>query len=194
MGTSSFPAFNANEWYYIALNGDKKNVIRSTSLFDNDEQSGATYMQNTDFSNPGQRWQLFPVDSNAYMLRSNDSTYNGQPVGFMGTKLNKTDDTTMVSLMRSDGADDAFITWTLSPSKEDKAYYLINKAMGPGWRVRVGGPRGTTIFMDDKLDDADETQRFTFWPVDLAINDERYSKINVSAYDPLQRNVLTLSS
>ena len=169
---------DANQWYYIALDADKSNVLRSTSLYEKYLHPGTTFLQGSNSTKAGQRWQFYAVDSETYMIRSNDTSPQGEATAFMGATYNQTSGDTAVKVMRSEGADTENISWTISPSKKTGTFYLTNKAMGKEWRLAA---KDNDTYMDNNLSDPNPHQQFAFWPMDRPIDDVNYSKVNVSS-------------
>ena len=99
--------YNSSEWYQLYVNGNDKAGLWGTELYK--EGRGAVYFNTTTTDRKVFRWQLFPINSTSYVLR----TEEGGPNGYLGTKFEPKETSpgqTQALMLRGDIADDS-IYW-----------------------------------------------------------------------------------
>ncbi|KAL1605059.1 hypothetical protein SLS60_004602 [Paraconiothyrium brasiliense] len=141
--------FDENKWYHIYVANDKGNSFVGTPLVFGDPRLEDTTKHNTtvgsafkstnqlEFDRDTQKWQIVPVDSAYYVLR----TLGGGVHGYLSTnfapeRLNLT--TRTVARMTRDNVSDASVYWKIT-TWGDGTYQLTNKHNGTDWLLEIGG-------------------------------------------------------
>jgi hypothetical protein len=169
--TPTAAAFGSNKWYYIALDGDRKNgVLGGMSLIAGGKK-GATLLETIDSNNDEQKWQFYATDFGVCVLRSKA----GYSTSLMGVQYNKTTDETQACMWRADSSTQT-VFWYFTPSRKSGTYFFSNKANGTTKRLDV---KDSITRMMEVNTDPNERQQFSFVPIE-AINDQFFSTLNVS--------------
>jgi hypothetical protein len=130
--------FNRNKWYHIytgAVNGDngdhKSNAttLLGTSLFNKTTGKGSSFFKAANITEPYQQWQIYPIDSDYFVLRTRDSGQNG----FLATQedVNAKVPSGITAAMVRGNITDESVYWQIKPW-DDGYYYLTNKKDGSG--------------------------------------------------------------
>ena len=107
--------FDTNSWYSIILGPGPtaSQAMIGTSLYNNGS-TGAVFFQKTNTTLPVQQWQIFPINSSYYVLRTKDSSAKG----YMNTKAGGSDGTALgntVPFMARYNISDDSMFWSIQP-------------------------------------------------------------------------------
>ncbi|KAF1938082.1 hypothetical protein EJ02DRAFT_474625 [Clathrospora elynae] len=163
-----------NQWYSLYIGTGTQNLV-GTTLFQADRSVGTVYIAGEDTSKRNQRWQIFKLNSTAWILRSQA----GGPNAYLGTfyaEPEVTEGKTVPRIVRGDIAD-ASVFWTIG-SWGDTTWYFSNLANGTGYRLMLK-PTGGYLAMSPNITAPQVGQKWQFDTI-TAINDQRYSSVNVS--------------
>jgi hypothetical protein len=169
--------FNSSFWYQIYVNENKDNSLWGTNLY-NDGRSGAVYFNTTQTDRAINRWQLYPVNSTTYVLR----TQEGGPNAFLATAFVRDEATpgqTRAVMVNGTLSDDS-VYWTISPWG-DGTFYMTNGANGTAWHMKKKGDG--LVSMDSNITEIQPGQRWSFTAAqnDEIKNQPRFSTVNVSS-------------
>ncbi|KAJ4355655.1 uncharacterized protein N0V89_003675 [Didymosphaeria variabile] len=141
--------FDENQWYHVYIGSNKNNAFVGTPLVFGDPLLEDTTKHNTttgsvfkstnqiEFDEDTQKWQIVPIDSEYYVLR----TLGGGVHGYLSTnyaadRSNLTSRT--LGRMTRDNVSDASVYWKIT-SWRDGTFQLTNKANGTDWLLEIGG-------------------------------------------------------
>ncbi|KAF2205265.1 hypothetical protein GQ43DRAFT_428247 [Delitschia confertaspora ATCC 74209] len=169
--------FNPNKWYQWYNNQDETNSMIGTSLYDRG-QAGAIFIQATNTTKNGQKWQFFAVDSPAstYIVRCRD----GGPQGFLEVFINpsvKEEDVPgqTVPWLAKNGTDNS-IYWRFG-AWGDGTYYMYNKQNGTDWYLKRRG--NGLLAMEKSTTTPQDGLRYNFREIG-EIADAKYSTVQAS--------------
>jgi hypothetical protein len=169
--------FDPNQWYHVYYDEDNTTALMGSVLYNKTTQSGTTFFQEYDRSNPdpAHHWQFYKVsaDSDFYAMRTKAS--GGE--GFLGTKISETEETqgNIVPYMIRGNISDDSVYWNVS-IWGDGTFYLTNKANKTDWHLTRKG--NSLAAMTSNITGDQPGQHFLFDRIS-AINDERFSTVAV---------------
>jgi hypothetical protein len=170
------PNLDTSQWYHMYLNDNKKSSFIGTNLYTNSGTIGAVFFNNTvDLSAPRQRWQIYPINSTTFVLRSGEGGANA----FLGTHFVANEETeghTRPCMVRGDVADDS-VFWHFG-SWGDGMFWLENAQNGSAYHVerKANG----IMAMSPNVTAPQNLQRWGFEGIEK-IDDEAWSSVNVSS-------------
>jgi hypothetical protein len=168
----SAPDGDANVWYALYVVEDKTSSLLSASVYDRGGTTGAAFFNATDHTAVGQRWQLFPMNSTTFFLRTQDGGSNAFWVPNPPTRM-----ASSPLLWRGDVAD-AAVLWQFG-AWDVEAWYLWNGINGTRYHLaKSNAGAGNGICMNDSIAAPQNRQRRMF-DKSTAINDPKFSIVNV---------------
>ena len=165
------PDLDTNQWYTMYINNNNDSSLRGSKPQIRGGTTGATCFIKTNPNGAAQRWQIFPINSTTFVLRTQEGGANA----FIGTRA--ADDNGIISslMLRGDVADES-VYWGLG-SWGDGTWFLWNGGNGTGYHLSRNGAGAA---MDNNITAPQNRQRWKFNGV-ARIDDEAYSSVNVSA-------------
>lgn len=168
--------FDTNRYYQLVTGkggtgGSGGQSMDGTSLYN--QGKGAVFFQNTNTTDSGQQWQIFPFNSSVYVLRTQASGSEG----YMGVALNQNEDTpgkTVPIMVSAVQADDSMF-WNISPWG-DGTFYFTNAANGTAWHLTVKS--NSLMAMTSNISVQQDAQSFSFLQLGT-IDDSSYSSVVV---------------
>jgi len=120
--------FDPNQWYHIYTKGNNNSAFMGGSLHVNNSY-GTTFYQPAKIKEPHQQWQIYPIDSDYYVLRTQASG----PDGFLSTQIdsNANVPSGITSRTTRGNLTDDSVYWQIKPWN-DGFYYLTNKSNKTG--------------------------------------------------------------
>jgi hypothetical protein len=119
-------SFDSNQWYHIYSKGNNNTAFMGSSLY-NDGMHGTTFFQGANLTKRTQQWQIYAIDSEYYVLRTNDSNTNGFLAAKKDPNANVPSGIT-TETTRGNITDDG-VYWQIKPWG-DGYYFMTNKANG----------------------------------------------------------------
>lgn len=168
--------FNSSFWYQLYVNENKDYSLWGTKLYDQN-RTGAVYFNTTQTKKATNRWQVYPVNSTTYVLR----TQEGGPDAFLGTAFISDEDTPGQTrpIMINGTFSDNSVYWNISPWG-DGTFFMTNGANGTAWHLKKKA--NALLCMDSNTTEIQPGQR---WSFTAEQNDEikdqpRFSTVSVS--------------
>jgi hypothetical protein len=169
--------FDSNHWYQVYVNERTDWSLRGPPLGDN-EKTRTAYFEKTRASNPTNRFQIYPINSTTFVLR----TQAAGPDVFLGTTYFPDEPSTghtRVVMMSNDIADPS-VYWTAKPWG-DGTFFLTNGANGTAWNLKKK-TNDDFVTIDSNIAEPSRGQRWNFNGIDdVFVNDQSFSDIAVSA-------------
>ncbi|KAJ4313079.1 hypothetical protein N0V94_007113 [Neodidymelliopsis sp. IMI 364377] len=171
------PNLDTNQWYHMYLNDNKKSSFIGSGLFTKSGTSGTVFFNDTvDLTAPRQRWQIYPINSTTFVLRTGEGGANA----FLGTHLVAGEETQGGSrprMVRGDVADDS-VFWAFG-SWGDGTYWLENAQNGSAYHVerKLDG----NVVMSPNISAPQNQQRWGFERIGR-IDQKAWSSVNVSLF------------
>jgi hypothetical protein len=165
--------FDANRWYQINSPLFPKRSLVGLQPHDPDS-TAKVFFKLTNESLPGRQWQLFPTDTNTYILRSKLSGPDAylalrQDDDAAGAKPRSIAATRNVDTASSD------VLWKIT-NFPNGHYKLVNVANGTGWHLRAEDRQN--LSMTNNIGEQDN-QKFDFTAVGQTIDNATFSSIRV---------------
>lgn len=168
----SSPDLDTNQWYYIYVGNSDANALSGTNLY-NQGTSGAIFLNTTQTSLNTMRWQIYPINSTTYVIRSKEGGANA----FIGTHYvaaEETDGHTRPRMVRGDIADDS-VFWQFSAWGDD-TWWLTNAQNGSDWHLNLKA--NGLLSMSNNVTAPQNGQRWSFGSI-AKIDDKTYSSVAV---------------
>lgn len=168
--------FETNQWYQLSVAASDEMSLLGTSIYNTTTWTGASFFNYTNTNASSYRWQIFPINSSTYALRSGDSG----PKSFLGTAWAKSETYPGAtrSLIVQNNVSDESVYWNIKPWG-DGTFYMTNAANGSSWHL--GWHNGLAI-LDSNITEPQPGQSWSFKPIKNAtIDDSAYSSVNVSS-------------
>jgi hypothetical protein len=142
--------------------------------------TGSTFLQPPSDGSLKHQWQIFPLNSTIYVLRTKDSG----PKGFMNTQYAPTLDATgnIAVNMRNSTIDDEAMLWNIG-SWPDKSLFFTNVANGTNWVLSANVNASTLMAPNNSAPEQKLGQSWQLRQGD-AINDSAYSFVLVRKICP----------
>ncbi|CAI6334521.1 unnamed protein product [Periconia digitata] len=163
-----------NSWYHLYHKNESSNAMVGTILYDKTKDAGAVYSALFNTSDTRQFWQFYPIDSEYYVLRSQQ----GGAEAVLGTGLNDVEDTPggLRPRMTRINANDDSIYWKLTPSG-DGSFYFSNKRNQTSWRLARKQGVDAKMIMDSNIEGKSDLQRWRYEKLDTSINNSKFSSL-----------------
>lgn len=174
------PGLDSNQWYYIYVGNSDANALWGTNLY-NQGTSGAIFLNATQTSLNTMRWQMYPINSTTYVIRSKEGGANA----FVGTHYVPAEESeghTRPRMVRGDIADDS-VFWQLSAWGDD-TWWLTNAQNGTAWHLNLKD--NGLLTMSNNISAPQNGQRWSFGSI-ASIDDKAYSSVAVRAECPASR-------
>jgi hypothetical protein len=164
---------DANQWYYIYVGMSDKDALWGTNLY-NQGKEGAIFLNYTQTSASTMRWQIYPINSTTYVLRSKEGGANA----FVGTHYVAAEETeghTRPYMVNGMIADDS-VFWQFG-SWGDDSWWLTNAQNGTNYHLNLKA--NGLLTMDPNITAAaSQQQNWKFGSI-AKIDDTAYSSVNV---------------
>ncbi|KAF3044548.1 hypothetical protein E8E11_003478 [Didymella keratinophila] len=167
----SSPDLDTNQWYYIYVGNSDANALWGTNLYNNQGTSGAIFLKTTQTSLNTMRWQIYPINSTTYVIRSKEGGANA----FVGTLYAPTEESeghTRPRMVRGDIADDS-VFWQFSAWGDD-TWWLTNAQNGSEWHLNL--KQNGLLTMSNNIPAPQNGQRWSFGSI-AKIDDKAYSSV-----------------
>ena len=169
----SSPDLDTNQWYYIYVGNSDANALWVTNLYNNQGTSGAIFLNTTQTSLNTMRWQIYPINSTTYVIRSKEGGANA----FVGTHYvpaEESEGRTRPRMVRGDIADDS-VFWQFSAWGDD-TWWLTNARNGSEWHLNL--KQNGLLTMSNNISAPQNGQRWSFGSI-AKIDDKAYSSVAV---------------
>ncbi|KZM26884.1 uncharacterized protein EKO05_0011403 [Ascochyta rabiei] len=166
----STPNLDTNQWYSMYVNNDNRTSLLGTNLYNRAGTTGAVFFNNTNPDIATQRWQIYPINATAYVLRCKASGANG----FIGTQPADAAGAITPLMLRGDVADNS-VFWRFG-SWGDGTWYLWNSANGTEFHFAARSDGLVT--MDKNISAPQNKQRWGFDTL-ANIDDKAYSSVTL---------------
>lgn len=164
------PTMDPNAWYSLSIASDPSSLLMSTNLFSRSGTAGATFFAAAAPDNATQRWQVFPLNTTTFVLRTQEGGANA----FIGSQPADAKGVISPLMLRGDVADES-VFWTIG-GWGDGTWWLANGGNGSAYHL---ARNRTGVAMDGNVTAPQNEQRWGF-EKGAAVDDERYSSVNVS--------------
>ena len=164
------PTMDPNAWYSLSIASDPSSLLMSTNLFSRSGTAGATFFASAAPDNATQRWQVFPLNTTTFVLRTQEGGANA----LIGSQPADAKGVISPLMLRGDVADES-VFWTIG-GWGDGTWWLANGGNGSAYHL---ARNRTGVVMDGNVTAPQNEQRWGF-EKGAAVDDERYSSVNVS--------------
>ncbi|KAF3036798.1 hypothetical protein E8E12_004819 [Didymella heteroderae] len=167
----SSPDLDTDQWYYIYVGNSDANALWGTNLYNNQGTSGAIFLNTTQTSLNTMRWQIYPINSTAYVIRSKEGGANA----FVGTHYVPAEESeghTRPRMVRGDIANDS-VFWQFSAWGDD-TWWLTNVQNGSDWHLNL--KQNGLLTMSNNISAPQNGQRWSFGSI-AKIDDKAYSSV-----------------
>lgn len=168
--------FDSDTWYQVNVTKFPEFSFLGTSLYNHDGTTGAVFYEATNTSKPGQKWQFYPFNSSAYLLRCQDGGPDAYLAVAVGTPETKTSGRT-IAIMASYTILEDSMFWQIQPWG-DGTYYFTNLANGTDWHLNVLDTG--LLAMDSNIMSTQVGEHYTFTSLST-IGDSRFSTVSMSS-------------
>jgi hypothetical protein len=166
---AQLPSLDSNQWYRFYTGSGAASFYGD--MPNNTVETGPVFISKTDTSVEGQRWQIFQLNSTAWIFRFQQ----GGADAYLGTRK----DDSIPQTVRG-RASDASAYWTIHPWGDD-TWYLTNLRDGP--EKRLTQMANSNLLEMDPATIANERQgqKWKFERIPIEIDNDKFSTVEVKS-------------